>query len=170
MKTSSNGVAVIQYFESLELKAYPDPATGGKPYTIGFGTTVYPSGAPVRPGDVCTKEQAEKYLLNDLAKFEKVVSDAVRVPINQGQFDALVSFTYNVGPGNVKLKAPGLLTSTLLRKLNAGDYAGAAGEFKRWNKANGKVMRGLTRRRAAEQCLFEGMGGASAIERGKAAA
>lgn len=163
MKTSSNGVAVIEFFESLQLKAYPDPATGGKPYTIGFGTTVYPSGAPVRLGDVCTKEQAEKYLLNDLARFEKIVNDAVRVPINQGQFDALVSFTYNLGPAN-------LLSSTLLKKLNAGDYAGAAGEFKRWNKANGKVMRGLTRRRAAEQCLFEGMGGASAIERGKAAA
>lgn len=163
MKTSPNGVAVIQYFESLELKAYPDPATGGKPYTIGFGTTVYPSGAPVRPGDVCTKEQAEKYLLNDLAKFEKVVSDAVRVPLNQGQFDALVSFTYNLGPANLR-------SSTLLKMVNAGDFAGAAGEFKRWNKANGKVMRGLTRRRAAEQCLFEGMGGASAIERGKAAA
>lgn len=163
MKTSPNGVAVIQYFESLELKAYPDPATGGKPYTIGFGTTVYPSGAPVRPGDVCTKEQAEKYLLNDLAKFETVVSDAVRVPLNQGQFDALVSFTYNLGPANLR-------SSTLLKMVNAGDFAGAAGQFKRWNKANGKTMRGLTRRRAAEQCLFEGMGGASAIERGKAAA
>lgn len=163
MKTSSNGAAVIEYFESLQLKAYPDPATGGKPYTIGFGTTVYPSGAPVRLGDVCTKEQAEKYLLNDLARFEKVVSDAVRVPLNQGQFDALVSFTYNVGPENLR-------SSTLLKMVNAGDFAGAAGQFKRWNKANGKVMRGLIRRRAAEQCLFEGMGGASAIERGKAAA
>lgn len=163
MKTSPNGIAVTKYFESFEARAYPDPATGGKPYTIGFGTTVYPSGAPVRLGDVCTKEQAEKYLQNDLAKFEKIVSDAVRVPLNQGQFDALVSFTYNVGPANLR-------SSTLLKKLNAGDYAGAAKEFPRWNKANGKVMKGLTRRRAAEQCLFEGMGGASAIERGVAAA
>lgn len=163
MKISKNGIAVIEYFESLQLKAYPDPATGGKPYTIGFGTTVYPSGEPVRPGDVCTKEQAENYLQNDVAKFEKAVSDAVHIPLNQGQFDALVSFTYNLGEGNLK-------SSTLLKMVNAGNFAGAAEQFKRWNKANGKTMRGLTRRRAAEQCLFLGMDGASAIERGVAAA
>ena len=163
MKTSANGQAVIKYFEDLSLKAYPDPATGGKPYTIGCGTTIYPSGQPVKLGDVCTKEQAEQYLQNDLVKFEKAVSNAVRVPINQGQFDALVSFTYNLGEGNLK-------SSTLLKMVNAGNFAGAAEQFKRWNKANGKTMRGLTRRRAAEQCLFLGMGGASAIERGVAAA
>lgn len=163
MKTSSNGIAVIEYFESLQLSAYPDPATGGKPFTIGFGTTIYPSGVAVKPGDFCTKEQAKQYMQHDLAKFEKAVSDSVRVQLNQGQFDALVSFTYNLGPANLR-------SSTLLRKLNAGDYAGASKEFSRWNRANGKVMRGLTRRRAAEQCLFEGMGGASAIERGVAAA
>jgi lysozyme len=117
----------------------------------------------VKPGLVWTQEQADAAFLVDIARFERDVLSLVKVPVNQGQFDALVLFTYNVG-------SKALETSTLLRKLNSGDYDGAALEFRRWNKNDGKVMRGLIRRRAAEECLFRGMGGADAIRKGVAAA
>lgn len=159
MQISQNGIAVLKHFEGCELKAYPDPATGGAPWTIGYGHT----GPEVKRGLVWTQEQADKALVADLHKFETAVSAIVRVPLTQGQFDALVCFTYNLGIGNLQ-------KSTLLAMVNARNYDGAAEQFKRWNKANGKPMRGLTRRRAAEQCLFLGMGGASSIERGTAAA
>lgn len=147
MQTSDKGLALIKQSEGFRSNAYPDPATGGKPYTIGNGTTVYPSGMPVKLGDRVTQEQADSYLRNDVKKFEAAVSNAVKVKLTQGQFDALVSFTYNVGPANMS-------SSTLIKKLNAGDSAGAADEFLRWNKAAGKVMAGLTTRRAAERALF----------------
>lgn len=159
MKISSNGAAVLKYFEDCHLKAYPDPGTGGAPWTIGWGHT----GPEVKRGLVWTQQQADSALLADLHRFETAVSAIVRVELTQGQFDALVCFAYNVGVGAFQ-------NSTLLKMLNARNYDGAAGQFKRWNKSGGKVMRGLVRRRAAEQCLFLGMGGASAIERGVAAA
>lgn len=159
MQISQNGLAVLKHFEGCELAAYPDPATGGAPWTIGYGHT----GPEVKRGLVWTQEQADKALVADLHKFETAVSAVVRVPLTQGQFDALVCFTYNLGIGNLQ-------NSTLLAMVNARNYDGAAEQFKRWNKANGKPMKGLTRRRAAEQCLFLGMGGASAIERGTAVA
>lgn len=147
MQTSSEGINLIKSFEGLELKAYPDPATGGKPYTIGHGTTIYQSGMPVKLGDTCTAQQAMDYLRNDLKKFEVGVNNLVKVKLSQGHFDALVSFAYNLGLGN-------LGSSTLLKKLNAGDYLGASNEFLRWDKADGKVMAGLTRRRQAERQMF----------------
>lgn len=147
MQTSSEGINLIKSFEGLELKAYPDPATGGKPYTIGHGTTIYPSGMPVKLGDTCTAQQAMDYLRNDLKKFENGVNNLVKVKLSQGHFDALVSFAYNLGLGN-------LGSSTLLKKLNAGDYLGASNELLRWDKAAGKVMAGLTRRRQAERQMF----------------
>lgn len=147
MQTSDKGLALIKQAEGFRGNAYPDPATGGKPYTIGNGTTVYPSGMPVKLGDKVTEQQADSYLRNDVKKFEAAVSKAVKVKMTQGQFDALVSFTYNVGPAN-------MASSTLIKKLNAGDVKGAADEFVRWNKAAGKVMAGLTTRRAAERALF----------------
>lgn len=147
MQTSDNGLNLIKKSEGFRGNAYPDPATGGKPYTVGHGTTVYPSGMPVKLGDKVTQEQADAYLRNDVKKFEAAVSNAVKVKLTQGQFDALVSFTYNVGPAN-------MASSTLIKKLNAGDVNGAADEFPRWNKAAGKVMAGLTARRAAERALF----------------
>lgn len=147
MQTSSEGINLIKSFEGLGLKAYPDPATGGKPYTIGHGTTIYPSGMPVKLGDTCTAQQAMDYLRSDLKKFEAGVNNLVKVKLSQGHFDALVSFAYNLGLGN-------LGSSTLLKKLNAGDYLGASNEFLRWDKAAGKVMAGLTRRRQAERQLF----------------
>lgn len=160
MRLSQHGVAVAHYFEQCKLKAYPDQGSkNGEPWTIGWGHT----GSEVKPGLVWTQEQADAAFLVDVTRFERDVLSLVKVPVNQGQFDALVLFAYNVGSKSLE-------TSTLLRKLNAGDYDGAALEFRRWNKNDGKVMRGLTRRRAAEECLFRGMGGADAIQKGVAAA
>lgn len=159
-RISVDGVAVAHYFESCKLQAYPDPGSkNGEPWTIGRGHT----GPEVKPGLVWTQVQADAAFLVDIARFERDVLSLVKVPVNQGQFDALVLFSYNVG-------SKALESSTLLRKLNAGDYDGAAVEFRRWNKNDGKVMRGLTRRRAAEECLFMGMNGSEAIKHGVAAA
>jgi len=142
MKTSPKGIALIKSAEGLRLKTYPDPGTGGLPWTIGYGST---SG--VTRNMVITEAQAEQMLAADLVRFERIVERAVRVPVTQGQFDALVSFTYNVGEGN-------FTKSTLLRKLNAGDAAGAAEQFTRWVNAGGKVLPGLVKRRVAERALF----------------
>jgi lysozyme len=160
MKLSKNGVEVAHYFESCKLVAYPDPGSkDGKPWTIGWGHT----SPEVCKGLVWTQEQADAAFLVDITRFERAVQSLVKAPLIQGQFDALVLFAYNVGSKSLE-------TSTLLRKLNAGDYDGAAIEFRRWNKNDGKVMRGLTRRRAAEECLFRGMDGRTAIQVGVDAA
>lgn len=140
MKISQKGVKLIQDFEGLELKAYKDSIGV---LTIGYGST----GPHVSMGMTITKEQAEQLLKKDLERFEKGVSDLVKVPLNQNQFDSLVSFSFNLGLGNLR-------SSTLLKKLNASDYVGAAAEFHRWNRAGGKVLAGLTRRRIAERDLF----------------
>lgn len=144
MKTSQSGISLIKGFEGKRLNAYYD---GVGVCTIGFGTIKYPNGVRVKKGDTCTEAQAESYLKNDLVKFENAINRLVKVPLNQNQFDALSSFTYNLGETN-------LSSSTLLKKLNAKDYAGTADQFPRWNKAGGKVMNGLTRRREAERILF----------------
>lgn len=160
MRTSPNGIAVMHYFESCKLTAYPDPGSiNGDPWTIGWGHT----GPEVRKGLTWTQQQADETFVHDLGKFERGVEQVKQVELNQGQFDALVSFAYNLG-----LNA--LRGSTLMRKVNARDFEGAAMEFRRWNKNDGKPMRGLTRRRAAEECLFRGMGGTEAIAKGVAAA
>jgi len=143
MKTSPVGIQAIKTREGLRLKAYPDPATGGSPWTIGYGST----GIGVMKGLVITEAEAESMLLNDLDHFERGVMSLVRVPLSQCQFDALVSFAYNVGLTNLR-------TSTLLRKLNKQDYDGAANEFPRWTFAAGKVMQGLVVRRASERKQF----------------
>lgn len=147
MKTSEKGIALIKEFESLELSAYPDPGTGGEPYTIGWGTTVYPSGDEVMLGDTITKEEAEEYLMQDLRRFEIAVDANVQAPLNQNQFDALVSFVYNVGEANFE-------SSTLLRRLNEKKYEAAAEQFTRWVYAGGRKLKGLIRRRQAEKELF----------------
>ncbi len=147
-RTSQRGRHLMHKFEGFRAVAYPDPGSSdGHPWTIGYGTTRYPDGSPVREGDHCSMEQAQVYFAHDLAAFERAVLQAVEVTLTQGQLDALVSFTYNVGKNALR-------RSTLLRKLNAGDYDGAADEFLRWNKNDGKVMRGLVRRRAAERDTF----------------
>lgn len=141
MTLSPAGLRLIKEFEGLSLKAYVCPAGV---LTIGYGTT-----RGVKPGQVISEAEAEAMLREDVRQFERGVSEAVKVPLAQHEFDALVSFAYNVGLGAFR-------TSTLLRLLNKGDKAGAAAQFGRWNKAKGKVLAGLTRRRAAERAMFEG--------------
>lgn len=144
MQTSEKGIALIKQFEGCKLTAYQDSVGV---WTIGYGWTQPVDGKPIRAGMTIKQETAERLLKTGLVSYESDVSRMVKVGLTQGQFDALVSFTYNLG-------ARSLSTSTLLRKLNAGDYAGAADEFLRWNKAGGKVLNGLTRRREAERALF----------------
>lgn len=135
---------LIKSFEGLSLKAYPDPASGGDPWTIGYGST----GKDIKRGVVWTLAQADARLKLDVASFSLGVRALiVKAPTTQRQFDALVSFAYNVGLGNLK-------SSTLLKKHLAGETVAANAEFARWNKASGKVMAGLTRRRAAEAALY----------------
>lgn len=148
MRTSEKGREFIKGFESLALEAYRD---GGGVWTIGWGHT----GPEVREGLVWTLEQAEHMFEVDLAYFEGGVSMLVKVPLQQYEFDALVSFAYNVGLDiDQDTKAEGLGDSTLLRKLNAGDRAGAAAEFPKWRFDNGKEVRGLLRRRMSEKAMF----------------
>lgn len=146
MQTSDKGIALIKQFEGCKLTAYQDSVGV---WTIGYGWTKPVDGKPIRAGMTIKQETAERLLKTGLVSYESDVSRLVKVGLTQGKFDALVSFTYNLG-------ARSLSTSTLLRKLNAGDYAGAADEFLRWNKAGGKVLNGLTRRREAERDLFLG--------------
>jgi len=158
MNLSSNGITVAHYFEQCKLAAYPDPGSkDGKPWTIGWGHT----GPEVVPGLTWSQAQADAAFVADISKFERGVKGLVKVPLTQGQFDALVLFHYNTGA---------LGTSTLLRMVNAGDLTDARAQFARWNKNDGKVMRGLIRRRAAEEALWLGHNGAEAIRVGVAAA
>ena len=152
MKTSAKGIALIKTFEGCAKRqkdgtyiAYPDPATGGAPWTIGWGAT----GREIGPGVVWTQAQCDARLVLDLRRFEKAVSDLTKGHATQNQFDALVSFAYNCGPDSLR-------TSTLLRKHMEGDYAGAALQFARWSRAAGRVLPGLTRRRMAETALYRG--------------
>lgn len=144
MKISEGGLSILKRFEGLRLVAYRD-AVGV--WTIGYGHTSAAGAPAVYAGLTITAQRAEDILVADLRSYEAAVIANVKVPLNQNQYDALVSFTYNVGPGALK-------SSTLLKKLNAGDYAGAAAEFAKWNKGGGKVLAGLVSRRAAEAELF----------------
>lgn len=143
------GLSLVKQFEGFEPKWYPDPAHGWKLPTIGYGHTDA-AGEPKyasTKGLVLTEEQATQVLRNDLQNYADAVSRSVKAPLTDNQFDALVSWCYNVGPGAVA-------KSTLVRKLNAGDYASVPSELAKWNKAGGKTLKGLTRRRAAEAALF----------------
>jgi lysozyme len=138
--TSPTGRAMIASFEGLRLTAYQDIVGV---WTIGYGHT----GPDVKPGLAITRQQADQLLVNDLARFERGVNALVTVRLNQNQFDALVSFSYNLGLSSLQ-------GSTLLRLLNAGNFQAAADQFPRWNRAGGKEVAGLTRRRAEERKLF----------------
>ncbi|UNI74451.1 endolysin [Acinetobacter phage AB-Navy4] len=146
---SDLGVDLIRQFEGLRTSAYPDSVGV---WTIGYGTTRYPNGVAVKKGDTCTEAQAKVYMKNDLQKFVRAVNKLVTVPLKQTQFDALVSLVYNIGE-------TAFAGSTLLKKLNAKDYAGAADQFLVWNKGRVKgvlqVIPGLTNRRKAEKKYFE---------------
>jgi len=139
-KYSSAGLALTKQFEGCELKAYQDQVGV---WTIGYGHT----GTDVKKGLTITEEQASTLLAADVAWAVTCVNKSVKVAINQNQFDALVDFVFNLGCAN-------LGQSTLLRLLNSGDSIDAAKEFLRWNRAGGKVVAGLTRRRQAEMDLF----------------
>lgn len=141
---NSDGLTIIKHFEGLELRAYQDSVGV---WTIGYGHTAAAGPPSVSAGQTITEAEAESILKKDLELFENGVRDLVKVPVNSDQFSALVSFSFNVGLG-------ALADSTLLRKLNAGDYQGAADEFPRWVKAGGQTLPGLVRRRDAERALF----------------
>lgn len=144
MTISAAGLALIKHFESCRLEAYRDPVGI---WTIGYGHT----GADVHDGLQITQEQADGLLIKDLASTESALGSAVKVPLNQGQFDALTSWTFNCGIGNLTM-------STLLRCVNAGKFGQASGQFLLWIHAGGKVLRGLVARRNAERALFDGKG------------
>jgi lysozyme len=150
MKTSPKGLDLIKEFEDCELTAYPDPKTGGAPWTIGWGAT----GPGIGPGTVWTQEQADNRLLDDVAAREALVSHAVTHPMTQGQFDGFVSIVFNVGQGSSTkdgiLRLKDGRPSTLLRKFNAGDISGAEAEWLKWISPGSNVAKGLLRRRMAE--------------------
>lgn len=141
MEYSDSGLALTAHFEGLRLAAYQD---GAGVWTIGYGHT-----DGVHKGMTCTAEQALEWLREDVRDAESAVRRLVIVTLNQMQYDALVDFVFNLGAGAFE-------RSTLLKKLNVGDYAGAAAQFKLWNLVDGAPSLGLTRRRAAEADLFSG--------------
>lgn len=141
MNITNEGIRLIQHFEGCRLTAYQD-AVGI--WTIGYGRT-----EDVQPGQTITQHQADVMLGEDLARFSMAVRDLVPPTLADHQFSALVSFAYNVGVGALK-------SSTLLKRLLAGSYWDAANEFARWNKAGGKTLPGLVKRRWAERDLFCG--------------
>lgn len=148
---SLQGITLIKHFEGCArlrsdglVEAYPDPGTGDAPWTIGWGAT----GPGIRQGTVWTREQCEARLQADIARHASDVIAALgKAPTTQHQFDALVSFHFNTGA---------ITRATLTRRHTAGDFAGAAREFSRWNKAGGRVLAGLVNRRAAETQLYRG--------------
>jgi len=179
MRITQNCVDLIKHFETLELEAYPDPGSvlgrecarrrlrmrdyrkvpnwqqlTGSPWTYGYGHT-----KGVRQGDRITAQQAEQILEDDLYEFERDVESLLNpgMQATQGEFDALVSFAFNVGPDIDADTIPeGLGDSTLLKLFNAGEKMLAAEEFMKWVKSKSKVLEGLKRRRRAERALFLG--------------
>lgn len=139
MNASENAAKLVASFEGFSSVAYQD---GNGIWTIGFGTT-----RGVKEGDTCTREDALEWLQRDLGGAAEVIDALVTVPLTQSQFDALCSFVYNVGSGHFS-------SSTMLKRLNEGDYLGAAAEFIKWDKIAGTISNGLLRRRMAERDLF----------------
>ena len=139
MKVSQDCVELVKHFEGFEDTAYLCPANV---WTRGYGRT-----RNVKEGDRITEPQAERDLLEELEEFKQQVLNSVKVELKQNELDALTSWTYNLGVGNLK-------SSTLLKKLNAGNKSEVPAEMIRWNKANGKVLAGLTKRREAEAELW----------------
>ena len=141
MKTSEEGISLIKKFEGCKLEAYLDAVDVP---TIAYGRT-----KDVKIGDICTQQQAEDWLEEELVEYEGYVNEAVKVELTQPQFDSLVSWTYNLGPSNLN-------RSSMLRVLNTSDYDNVPEQIMRWNKAGGRVLPGLVRRREAEAEMFKG--------------
>ena len=145
MKISNLGLELIKEFEGFSANAYLCPA---KIPTIGYGNTFYEDGRKVKLGEQISKTDALELLEKVVNKdFADKIFPSIKVPVTQNQFDAMCSLAYNIGTGS-------FLKSTLLKKVNAGDFAGAGEEFLRWNKAGGKEVLGLTKRREREKQLF----------------
>lgn len=138
---------LIKHYEGLYLHSYLCPA---RVWTIGYGTTVYPSGKKVDSNQTCTEEQAVDFLKHDLACFEQAVDAYTRDDVTQQQFDALVSFCYNLGPKNLK-------NSILLKVINhnPSDLMNIKNQWLKWNKSHGAPLKGLTRRRNSEYHFYE---------------
>lgn len=154
MNISKQGLELVRHFEGMYLRGYKCPANV---WTIGYGHTGLVDGKPIHGNMVITEEKAIELLQKDMAVFENAVTKYVTVPLTQNQFDALVSFTFNVGigkPKDAKSDGTGLRGSTLLKLLNQGKYEEVPAQLLRWNKGGGKVLAGLTRRRKAEGHLF----------------
>lgn len=155
MKPSDVCAKNIMKFEGCAKKrpdgrydAYPDPGSGGDPWTIGWGST----GPDIKPGTIWTQAQADTRFAADLAKFATKVDTLLGgTATTQAQFDGMVSLAYNIGDA-------AFAKSTLLKRHKLGDYGGAAAQFAAWNRAGGKVMTGLTKRRAAEMKIYQGNG------------
>ncbi len=151
-RISDQGIALVKQFEGCakrrrdgQIEAYPDPGTGGEPWTIGWGAT-HMHGRRVRPGDIISQAEADALLVEHLASYSAQVCAALGdAPTSQAQFDALVCFHYNTGA---------IARATLTKRHCGGDCTGAAREFARWNRAGGRVMKGLARRREAEAALY----------------
>ena len=141
MKTSGEGIALIKKFEGCKLKAYQCSADV---WTIGYGHT-----GGVVEGDEITQQEADEILEEDLFEFEKYVHKHVNTPLDQNQFDSLVAWMFNLGPTNLR-------ESTLLMRINSNNFSDVPHQIKRWNKAGGKVLDGLVRRREAEALLWLG--------------
>ena len=145
MKTNAAALEIITRFEGFSAEPYQCPANF---WTIGYGSTLCPDGSRVTPDTPpITESEALEWVRHELVRTEYDVRRLVHIPLNSNQFGALVSFTYNVGSGNLK-------ASTLRQKLNRGDIEGALLEFPKWRRAGGKILRGLVRRREAERQLF----------------
>lgn len=145
MRITEDGIKLLHHFEGCKLEAYLCPA---KVWTIGWGNTFYEDGSKVKEGDKITQERADELFLHILNDFAKQVRQSIQQPINDNRFSALVSFSYNVGVGNLR-------RSTLLKKVNINpDDQSIRDEFMKWNKAGGVVLNGLTRRRKAEADLY----------------
>ena len=163
MNAGPNCFEVIREFEKCRLTSYADPKTGGAPWACCWGAC----GPEIGPGVKWTQDRADRRLLGDVAQRELIAAHAIKVPVTQAQFDAVVSILYNVGAGDperdgiIRLKSG--QPSTLLRLLNAGDYDGCADEFLRWVSPGSNVTNGLLRRRTVEQAVFLGVSAADAI-------
>lgn len=144
MSALAHAVALIKRWEGCRLSAYPDPGTGGDPWTIGWGST----GPGIRKGVTWTQAQADERLATDVKRFMDGVRSALKRPASDNELGAMTSLAYNIG-------AQAFRSSTLLKLFNQGNKAGAAKQFDRWNKASGVVLNGLTKRRADERRVFE---------------
>ena len=144
MKTGPQGIQLLKHYEGCKLTSYPD---GIGVWTIGYGNTFYEDGKKVVKGQTISQERAEQLLLIILSDFENAVNSALKVPVLQYQFDALVCLCYNIGTGNFS-------KSTLVKRINSGQLVNAAEQFLVWDKSGGKKVKGLTYRRQSERWLF----------------